>query len=140
DRSPPRKEIGIGRVAVGDTIDKKKPVRIGIARKGPPYEQPSSSLQSAPPRRHKAGHEAPNEQRSGIHVPHRCWLGQDNLLFPVRAPTRCGPLHWHSGGEGTAGSLSPPMRRRAVSFRPTARTWPPARANPKTGMLPYKAS
>jgi hypothetical protein len=44
------------------------------------------------------------------------------------------------GGDATAGSLSPPKRRRAVSRRPTAGTCFVAAANPKTGMLPYSAS
>ncbi len=37
-------------------------------------------------------------------------------------------------GEGTAGSLSPPKRRRAVSLRPIAGTCLVAAANPKTGI------
>lgn len=39
-------------------------------------------------------------------------------------------------GEGTAGSPSPPRRRRAVSFRPIAGTCFVAAANPKTGIFP----
>ncbi|MEH1897294.1 MAG: hypothetical protein V7K94_18720 [Nostoc sp.] len=41
-------------------------------------------------------------------------------------------------GEGTAGSLSPPRRRRAVSLRPIAGTYFVAAANPKTGIFPYQ--
>jgi hypothetical protein len=65
------------------------------------------------------------------------------LRLPLRTPLGAAVAYGSMlgvTGEGTAGSLSPPKRRRAVSRRPVAGTCFATVANRNTGMLPYTAS
>jgi hypothetical protein len=59
------------------------------------------------------------------------------ITRPSSVVVSCSPGHYAGwGGDGTAGSLWPPRRARAVSRRPTAGRCVVALARPKTGMLP----